>query len=115
MHQPSMQSPPTAAFTIEVRPDRRRVVVAPSGELDLATCDALEREVGELLDRGFAAITLDLRDLTFIDSSGLKLLIRTDQRAREDGIAFDLIDGDGPVRRLLDLTRMRERFTIAER
>jgi anti-anti-sigma factor len=58
-------------------------------------------------------VTVDLRGLTFIDSTGLRLLIRLDQRARTDGCTLTLVDGEGPAHRLLQLTRLRDRFTIA--
>lgn len=113
MHR-TTQRPSAAAFRIEVRPERDHVVVVAAGELDLATADVLETEVAELFERGVTAVTVDLRRLTFMDSSGLRLLIRLDERARTDGCAFALRDGEGPVRRLLELTRLQERFTMVQ-
>lgn len=113
MHLSSTQALPIATFAIDVRPERGRVVVAATGELDLATAGVLENEVGGLFDRGFTSVAVDLRGLTFIDSSGLRLLIRLDERARTGSCLFALVDGEGPARRLLDLTHLRDRFTMA--
>jgi hypothetical protein len=43
-------------FTLEIRPDRDRVVVTPLGEVDLATVDAVANEIDELVARGFRQI-----------------------------------------------------------
>jgi anti-anti-sigma factor len=91
-------------FRVEVRPDRRRVVVLPHGEVDLATVDQLGAEIDELVDRGFDTVVLDLRATSFLDSSGLHLLLR--QTARTDA-QLTLIDGAPAVRRIIDLAGVR--------
>ena len=55
--------------------------VAPVGELDIATVYKLESEVARLLESGFARIVLDLRGLSFIDSTGLCLVLRLAARS----------------------------------
>jgi anti-anti-sigma factor len=100
--------PPT--FRLTVTPDGERVVVAAQGELDLLTVPAVEREVRELRARGFTSIVLDLRELTFIDSTGLGLLLRLDAEAGDARLAFAIVEGDGPVRRVLRLSGLAGRF-----
>lgn len=99
-------------FSIEIRPDRRRVLVVPHGELDLATSDELAVEVDELVARGFDAIVIDLRATSFIDSTGLRLLIQESER--EDA-RVTLIDGPKAVSRIFDLACVRHalRFEAA--
>jgi anti-sigma B factor antagonist len=113
----SVQQPvftdPSPGFSVRIRPDRDRVVVALGGELDLATVPRAERWVRELYGRGFTSVALDLRELAFVDSSGLHLLLRLDDLAAADGCRFALVDGGGPIRRLLDLTGMADRFHSA--
>jgi anti-sigma B factor antagonist len=110
-----IEGPGITKFSIESRPRRDRVVVAVTGELDLATVGRVEQEISELYARGFDAVVLDLRALTFIDSTGLRLLVRLDALSRDgDGSRrFGILDGTGPARRLLALTRMDERFSAA--
>jgi anti-anti-sigma factor len=96
-----------------VRPERDRVLVALSGELDIATVARAERPVRELYERGFTSIVFDLRALTFIDSTGLKLLLRLDGLATANGCRFAIVAGDGAAHRLLELTRLTERFAHA--
>jgi anti-sigma B factor antagonist len=103
----------TLLFSVAVQPERGRVRVIPRGELDLATVALLEAEIEELRSRGFATIVLDTRELAFMDSTGLRLMLRLDAEARADGFSFSIIDGEGPVRRLLELTQVDGRLSRA--
>ena len=96
---------PSEPFSVETRPDRERVIVVPFGELDMATVGRVAAEIDDLAARGFDAIVLDLRATSFIDSSGVHLLLK--QTARRD-IRVTLIDGGQPVRRVIDLAGIRE-------
>jgi anti-sigma B factor antagonist len=90
------------------------VRVVPQGELDLVTVPQLETQIEQLRSRGFTTIALDLRQLTFMDSTGLRLLLRLNLESRSDGFRFVVIDCEGPVRRLLRLTRSEGQFDYAE-
>lgn len=105
-----MGTPQSIHFHVAVRPDRERVLVAPQGELDLATAPLLDREIEALRAQRFDAIVVDLRELTFMDSTGLRLLVRLDAEAEANGGSFSIIDAEGPIRRLLTLTQLRDRF-----
>lgn len=91
-------------FGLEVTTDRERVIVRVSGEVDLATADALETGIIYRLERRGARIVVDLRAVSFIDSSGIRALIAADQRARELQASVSFIIGDGQTRRVLELT-----------
>jgi anti-sigma B factor antagonist len=92
-------------FDVEIRPARERVVVAPRGELDLATAERLEAEIDGLVTAGFADVVLDLRGLSFMDSTGLRLVVR---QVRRVDVTVRLVDGSDAVARLFDLTGVRE-------
>jgi anti-sigma B factor antagonist len=98
------------SFRIEVTPDGDHVRVAPAGDLDMATAEPLWDEISRLRDRGFAKLVLDLRGLTFLDSSGLRLLVRAQEEVARDGAEFALVDGAPPVCRVLDITGLRNHF-----
>jgi anti-sigma B factor antagonist len=102
------------AFRVIARPDGDGVRLLARGELDLGTVPTVEREVEELCARGVREIVLDLHELAFIDSSGLSLLLRLNARSRADGFRFAIVEGDGPVRRLLTLTKLRDDFEHAQ-
>jgi anti-anti-sigma factor len=99
-------------FNVEVLPDRQRVVVVPRGEVDIGTVDRLAGEIEELVGRGFDTVVLDLRATSFLDSSGLHLLLR--QSARTDA-QVTVIDGTPAVSRVIDLAGVRHllRFEAA--
>jgi anti-anti-sigma factor len=100
-----MNASPPQAFRIEIQPERDRVLVAPHGELDLATSPELAHELDALVGRGFRAIVVDLRPTTFIDSTAVHLLFR--ETARSDA-TISVIAGPKPVDRVLELAGARE-------
>ena len=88
---------------ISVHPQRDAVRVAPNGELDLANAASLQAQLDELRAAGFEHVVLDLRELTFMDSSGVRLILREDHLARSAGHGFSLIAGVPAVQRALEL------------
>lgn len=112
MLDPSLTSSPT--FRLSTRNDGERVIVVAHGELDLATVPQLEHAVQELRSSGVRAVVLDLRELGFMDSTGVRLLLQLDAESRADGFAFSIIDSDGPVRRVLTLTGVADRLRYAK-
>jgi anti-anti-sigma factor len=99
-------------FNTEVRKEGRATIIALSGELDLASSAELQEE----LDRvgGVELLILDLRELEFIDSTGLSVLVKAHQEAQESGREFGLVKGGAQVQRLLALTGLEERLRIAD-
>jgi len=89
-------------------------VLAVGGEIDVATSPELRRELHQLADRQPAHLVLDLRDVTFIDSSGLGVLVGALKRLREEGRG-DVLVLEGlqePVRKVFDITGLTELFVI---
>lgn len=74
------------------------------GELDLASARQLEKSLAAIDEQAPARITIDLRGLAFIDSSGLRTLLLADTRAREHGYELVLIPGQEPVQRVFEMT-----------
>lgn len=77
-------------FKIRHRAAGTSVTLAVTGELDLSTGPVLAESV-ERLRREVTTLTLDLSDLTFMDSTGLRLLIEFDQQSRGEGWRLVLI------------------------
>ena len=88
--------------------------VRPVGELDLDTAHRVDTALTELHEHGYAELVLDLRGLTFMDSTGLRLVIRWDTVARESGFRFAVVPGDEVVQRVFRLTGMDAHLTIAD-
>jgi len=104
-----------ASFTLAVHLNRSRVTVAPCGELDLATVDELSREVDSLREVGFSDIVVDLAGVTFLDSTGLRVLLSYERAARGGDLRFRLTEGPAVVQRLLALTGTQEVFEFLDR
>jgi anti-anti-sigma factor len=88
-------------------------VIALTGELDLATARIAEEEFRRA-EASHDLIVLDLRQLTFIDSSGLRLMIGADRRAHERGAAFVIVEGPPQVRRVFDLSGIAGHLEVIE-
>jgi anti-sigma B factor antagonist len=101
-------------FEVRSWPDRDRAVVAVSGELDIASVGAVQEALDELCAVGWKSIVLDLRELSFIDSTGLSLLLEAERAAQRDGAAFAIVDGSPAVARLLEVVGLSEHFRRAQ-
>lgn len=99
-------------FRIDVHHERETVRVTPVGELDLATVAPLRERLDEVRASGCRSIVLDLRELTFIDSSGLHLTLSCDRHARESQIEFAIIQGPPAVRRVFEITGLLNRLSF---
>ncbi len=93
---------------VEVHPEGAAVRVVPVGELDLATVGQLEAELDGLRAAGLGEVVLDLRELAFIDSTGVRLILAEERGAREDGREFGLIGGPPAVQRILEISGVVE-------
>ena len=103
-----------APFAVEARPDRARVIVVVRGEVDVATVGEVQRMLDELRSEGWRDVVVDLREVRFLDSTGLSLLLTADRAARRDGWDFSIVDGSAPVSRLFELTGLSEHFRRAQ-
>ena len=78
--------------------------IALRGELDMATLPDFEGHLEPFESNGVSAIMLDLRELTFIDSTGLHALVRAKERANTNGKQLILVGARPSARRLFELT-----------
>jgi anti-anti-sigma factor len=101
-------------FRVDVHSEHEATVLAVTGELDLASSPALDSELARASEAGAKLIIVDLRELEFMDSTGLSVLVKADQRAKEAGTRFGLAGGPPQVRRLLSMTGVGERMTVVE-
>jgi anti-anti-sigma factor len=101
-------------FRVEVNREGNAIVLAVGGELDLSSSSALEDEIGKALQTDAKTFVIDLRELEFVDSTGLGVLVKANQLAADAGRDFGLVRGGPQVERLLDLTGLADRLTIAE-
>lgn len=90
------------------------LLVRFKGELDLAVVDECAAGLEEPLDGPEESIVLDLGDLTFADSTGLRFLIDTKRRAESRGKRLLLSRVSGPMLKLFDVTGLTSWFDYAD-
>ena len=84
--------------------DGSRQTLLLEGELDLVTAPDLEDTVAALCLEGAGELVLDMRQVVFMDSSGLRTVLASMDMCRQQGCEFLLIPGTGACRRLFELT-----------
>ena len=99
-------------FTIETTAEPDCHVIKPSGELDLATHDQLRRTVENLIVDGKVNLAMDLDSISFLDSTGLGVLIGARRKAHAMGGSFVIRCSNEDVLRLFRVTSLDKVFTI---
>ncbi|WP_051167339.1 STAS domain-containing protein [Actinoplanes sp. N902-109] len=82
--------------------------VALRGEVDVLNVDEVRVALVEALETHPRAVVVDLADLSFIDSTGLGAIIFGFQRARDEGIDFQLASPSRGVHQILVLSGLLE-------
>jgi anti-anti-sigma factor len=95
----------TTAFTYRVDRNTDHVTVHLAGEVDLAVAARVESAIDEALDGedGFD-ITIDLDGVTFLDSTGLQVLVAAQGRCAGEGKSLTLVNPSAAVSRILEIT-----------
>jgi anti-anti-sigma factor len=101
-------------FALERQLSSGTARVAVRGELDLSTGPRVEEEVRRAEADGPQTLILDLREVTFFDSTGLQLVLDADVRAREEGRKLIVLPGDGEPRRILELAEVADRLNLED-
>jgi anti-sigma B factor antagonist len=89
-----------------------RATARLSGDLDIVTSEDVKRELTQLVEDGATALTLDLADVGFVDSSGLGVLVALHRHAEAHGGTFVVRSVPPPVQRLFEITRLGDLLTI---
>ncbi|MDX6720047.1 MAG: anti-sigma factor antagonist [Solirubrobacteraceae bacterium] len=84
------------------------------GELDLATADRLARELERVEATDARSIVLDLSGLTFMDSSGVRLVLSASARSRADANRLTMLRGGAVVQRVLELCGVDDLLPFAD-
>ena len=102
--------------SLNVSSERRgdAIVLSLSGELDIAGAPRIEDALREAEEQGPAAVVLDLRELGFMDSTGLRTILAADARAKEAGRRLVVVQGDENIQRVFEVTRLHERVEIVD-
>lgn len=99
---------------MEIQSQQRQgiLVISLTGSLDALTADQAQRTIGDQLDGGQHQIVLDLDQLDFMSSSGLRLLLNVLRRSRDLGTGFCLAAVQPDVRRSLEISGLERILDI---
>lgn len=99
-------------FEVAVTHDGGRLVVALSGELDLATVPQVEDAL-RVTEGPVSHVTLDLAGVSFMDTSGLRLVLEEEKRATQEGRGYSIVPGPPAVQRIFELSGVADRLPFA--
>lgn len=94
--------------------DGTTVRLVLTGELDIAGAGRVEQELERIEREPPATIVLDLRELAFMDSTGLRVIVAADSRARDQERRLVIVRGTDTVQRIIEMTRLHERLEIVD-
>lgn len=106
-----MHSPDLLRITIEPLEDAR--LIRAVGELDMSSTPALRHELEVARVEAVTAL-LDMAEVTFIDSTGLHLLLDASRSAERTDWSFFIVRPSTAVQRLIDVSRTRDLLALVE-
>jgi len=83
-----------------------------SGEIDMSAVADIEAAIGPVVPSEAGLLVLDLRNVSFLDSSGLRVILRIDREQRDAGKRFVVVRGGRRVARVLELTGAERQLEI---
>lgn len=99
-------------FKLSERRKPGRTVLRPSGELDVLTVPKLASALDQAVRHETGQVVVDLRDVEFIDSAGLHVLLNAQRRLTRNGRRLAVVCESGQVRRVIELARLTETFHV---
>jgi anti-sigma B factor antagonist len=97
---------------IATTPGSDRYVITVSGEVDLATSPELDAAIIAAIESGTSSVAIDLTDVSFMDSSGLGVIVRGLKRCREAEIDLDLVITNERVLKVFGITGLDQVIPI---
>ena len=100
-------------LSVQVEPRGGELVIRASGELDIASVKRLEDELSRALDSDASAVVLDLGGVSFIDSTGLRVLLLAAKLATANGKPLSMVRITEPVREVIALSGVERSLPLA--
>jgi anti-anti-sigma factor len=101
-------------FDLHVERRGSTAILRLSGELDITGAEHLDTCIRELATNSPDAVVIDLRRVSFMDSTGLRSLVRARACGPEAEWSLKLVRGPDPVHKVLELTRMDDVFEFVD-
>jgi anti-sigma B factor antagonist len=103
---------PGEHLRIDVRNESDRIVLGLHGELDLLGAPLLQEAIDRADGEAGSIMVLDLQDLQFVDSAGLRVILAAHERSRENGRELALTPGTEQVQRLFTIAGVNDHLRI---
>jgi anti-sigma B factor antagonist len=87
-------------------------VITPQGEIDVATAPGLRDHLDKVIGRGSGPVVVDLTSVTFIDSTGLGVLIGAQKHCDEAERELRIVITDPRIRKVFEITGLTDHFAI---
>lgn len=87
-------------------------LIGVKGDLDLYNASGLKEAFAGLVKKGVNRIIIDLGEVVYLDSSGIGVLIHICTISTRCGLRLAMVNIGGPVRKVIELTRLEEFFPI---
>jgi anti-anti-sigma factor len=100
-------------FEVLTERNPTELVVIPRGEIDLATVDLVREAVDREQQTG-EALVLDLREVGFMDTSGLRYVLELNARSQEEGFGLRLVRGPSGVQRVFEVSGLEPRLPFVD-
>lgn len=97
---------------VEISEGPHGPVIALSGEVDMSAVGNVEAAISSIVPSEAELAVVDLRNVTFLDSSGLRVILRIDREQREAGKRLVVVRGGRRVARVLELTGAERQLEI---
>jgi anti-sigma B factor antagonist len=100
-------------FDVNTHQQGTALVVAPQGEIDLATVDLVRQAVERERQPG-QDMVLDLRAVGFMDTSGLRYVLELVEWAERDGFSVRIVRGPAAVQRVFEVSGLEPRLPFVD-
>ncbi len=101
-----------STLSLETREEGEQVRIALDGELDLTSALTFDEEIRRAEERRPEVLVIDLSRLKFLDSTGLRLIMSAQARAKARGHRLAIVEGGDAVQRIFRLAGVNHRLDI---
>jgi anti-sigma B factor antagonist len=102
-----------SSSVISAERDARKARLVLGGDLDMAARFQAEQALDELLATPLEQLVVDLGEVTFVDSTGMGLVLEVNDRARSEGFRLRLLRGPDEVQRVFELAGVADVLPFA--
>ena len=101
------------AFDVTVTRDGETVTVAVHGEVDLSTCETLEKALSEAMVTPAARVVVDVDEVGFLDSTGVRALIAGWRQAEARQLSFEVRNASPQLLKIFRVTGVADVFGLS--